>query len=133
MVSGAALVLLLVGACARDDVTPPETSPSAPGVTETVTATELADDATTSAPSPTTTTAITKVFNAAVMENDVQRLLTESYEVRDVRSVDCPADQEVEPGNTFDCDALIGGEPHTVTITVTDAEGRYEVGQPEPA
>ena len=48
-----------------------------------------------------------------------------------VSGVTCPEGQEVEPGNSFQCQVQLGGQAKTVTVTVKNAEGVYEVGHPK--
>jgi hypothetical protein len=64
------------------------------------------------------------------MQADVRKILTETYQVRDVGEVLCPSSQTVKDGSTFTCTVQVGGEGKTVTITVTGDDGRYEVGAP---
>ena len=77
-----------------------------------------------------------KVFDEAALEGDdgVRKILVENYNVEagEIGEVDCPADQQVKQGNTFDCTVRIGEVENTVRITVADEDGQYEVGVPEP-
>ncbi|WP_007027913.1 DUF4333 domain-containing protein, partial [Saccharomonospora iraqiensis] len=76
----------------------------------------------------------TTVFDHEQMAGDVQEVLTDGYGLPNVGEVTCPADQEVAADTTFTCDATVDGAPHTVEITVTDADNaEYRVGQPQPA
>lgn len=93
---------------------------------------------------PTTSTSVTagtsggspsssapgRVFDPRTMQADVKKVLTETYQLRDVGDVLCPANQTVKDGSTFSCTVQVGGEGKTVTITVTGEDGRYEVGAP---
>ena len=45
--------------------------------------------------------------------------------------MDCPADQEVKEGSTFECKVTIRDEEQTVKITVVNNDGQYEVSTPE--
>ncbi|GAB3443563.1 DUF4333 domain-containing protein [Actinophytocola sediminis] len=74
-----------------------------------------------------------RVFDEQALEgpDGVLSILVDDYAISDVESVDCPADQEVTVGSTFDCVAVIGGEERTVTITVLDDDGAYQVGAPQ--
>jgi hypothetical protein len=49
----------------------------------------------------------------------------------DVSKVDCPADEEVKSGNSFECTVTIGDEQKKVKIKVTNNDGQYEVSTPE--
>jgi hypothetical protein len=71
----------------------------------------------------------TRVFDAAALQEGVQRVLTQDYEL-DVSSVTCGEGVRVEVGATFECQATIDGEQVTVPITVTSEDGGYEVGRP---
>lgn len=64
------------------------------------------------------------------MQADVRKILTETYQVREVGDVLCPSNQKVEDRSTFTCTVQVAGEGKTVTITVTGEDGRYEVGAP---
>lgn len=70
------------------------------------------------------------VFDARGVADGVRQVLRDVYRVDGVRSVSCPAGKPADPGTRFDCQAIIGGESKTVTVTVTDSTGRYEVGHP---
>lgn len=76
-----------------------------------------------------------KVFDEAALEGDdgVKKILVENYNVdaEEIGAIDCPAEQEVKQGNTFECTVTIGDEENTVKITVKDDDGQYEVGTPE--
>lgn len=71
------------------------------------------------------------VFDQERMESDIQRVLQDSYGLS-VESVSCPADQKVEEGHTFTCDATVDGQQQSVKITVVSDEGRYTVDRPTP-
>ncbi|MGH3879068.1 MAG: DUF4333 domain-containing protein [Actinophytocola sp.] len=75
-----------------------------------------------------------KVFDEGALEGDngVRKILVENYNepAEDIEGVDCPADQEVKQGNTFDCKVTIRGEERTVKITVVNEDGQYEVSTP---
>ena len=76
-----------------------------------------------------------KVFDEAALEGDngVQKILVENYNepAEDISKVDCPADEEVKQGNTFECKVTIRDEQQTVKITVVNDDGQYEVSTPE--
>ncbi|MGZ4517692.1 MAG: DUF4333 domain-containing protein [Mycobacteriaceae bacterium] len=74
--------------------------------------------------------AISKVLNAAAVEDGVQKILTDTYKISDVTQVSCPANQKVKNGGTFTCKATIGGKDTDVRITITDDNGTYQVGRP---
>ncbi|TLW94446.1 DUF4333 domain-containing protein [Saccharomonospora piscinae] len=69
------------------------------------------------------------VFDQNSMQSDVQGLLEDSFGLT-VESVSCPADQAVEEGNSFSCEATVNGEQQSVQITVTSDEGHYTVEPP---
>ncbi|MDR7303468.1 DUF4333 domain-containing protein [Haloactinomyces albus] len=68
------------------------------------------------------------VFSADAMQKGVQRILEDVYGVSGIDSVTCPSGEPVEASHTFECRVTVDGRNRTVTITVTDAEGTYEVG-----
>jgi len=72
------------------------------------------------------------VFDPVHVEDGVRRVLIESYLIHDLGEVSCPSGEDVLPGRIFECTVDIAGEKKKVTITVRDAEGGYEVSQPEP-
>jgi hypothetical protein len=70
------------------------------------------------------------VFRADAVEYGVVRVLVDEYKISDVGRATCPESQDVEPGKTFICTAVVGGVDKSVKITVKTADGEYEVGQP---
>ncbi|WP_037319774.1 DUF4333 domain-containing protein [Amycolatopsis orientalis] len=72
----------------------------------------------------------TQVFNNTQMQTDVQKLLTETYQIPNVSAVSCPAGKEVKDGVKFTCTATIDGKPQEVPITVKGDTGNYEVSPP---
>jgi len=76
-----------------------------------------------------------KVFDQTKVEAGVTQILTTAppngYGQTNVTNVTCPADQAVKAGTTFDCSVQIDGQPKTVTVTVKDDSGTYEVGVPK--
>jgi uncharacterized protein DUF4333 len=77
----------------------------------------------------------TKVFDQSALQgpDGVQKVLTQDYKVEDIKSVSCPADQEVKQGNKFECKVTVGDKEMTVQITVTNDDGEYQVALPEEA
>lgn len=71
------------------------------------------------------------VFDAAGVEKGIERTLTDSYHLDGVTGVSCPEDQPVEPGHRFDCRVTLESGEKTVTVTVKDSLGIYEVGYPK--
>lgn len=77
-----------------------------------------------------------KVFDESALEgeNGVQKILVDDYKMENIEKVDCPADQEVKQGATFTCTVTQGGEEGgelSVSITVTNDDGEYQVALPE--
>jgi hypothetical protein len=72
----------------------------------------------------------TQVFNNTQMQTDVQKLLTETYQIQNVTAVSCPSGKEVKDGEKFSCTATIDGKPQDVPITVKGDTGNYEVSPP---
>lgn len=77
---------------------------------------------------------VTAVFDQNAVQDGVRTVLTaqppNGYGQSSVGTVSCPAKQPVKAGTTFDCTAVVNGDRKTVTITVKDSDGNYEVGQP---
>jgi hypothetical protein len=70
-----------------------------------------------------------KVLDQAAVQQGVVKILKERYN-EDATDVQCPADQEVKVGTTFDCTLKVGGDSRKVTITVkSEDKAEYEVGQ----
>ncbi len=72
---------------------------------------------------------VTRVFDPAALQQGVQGVLTNDYGLA-VDSVTCGQDIQVDEGARFECDATVDGQPTKVPITVTSADGAYEVGRP---
>lgn len=78
-----------------------------------------------------------KVFDGGKVAQGVTSILTSptpggyGYSAADVTGVSCPSDQAVKAGTTFTCSLTYKGKPSTVTITVKDDNGTYEVGLPQ--
>lgn len=73
---------------------------------------------------------VRSVFDAGSVQQGVQQTLRDSYHLGTVESVRCPAGQVVEPGRRFDCSVQLGGARKSVSVTVRDSSGIYEVGYP---
>ena len=71
-----------------------------------------------------------KVLDTASTQAGVAKVLTESYGAGQVGDVQCPSDQKVEVGHRFTCAVTVDGQFREVTVTVTAADGTYEVGRP---
>ena len=77
-----------------------------------------------------------RVFDEVALEgpDGIEAILVNDYKIENIESIDCPADQEVEKGNKFECTVTVGGDDPrelTVPITVTRDDGEYQVGLPE--
>jgi hypothetical protein len=67
------------------------------------------------------------VVDSAAMEEDLTAYLERSLH-KDVKSVDCPSDQSVDKGLTFQCDVkLDGGGESPLTVEITSEEADYRV------
>jgi hypothetical protein len=73
---------------------------------------------------------VTRVFDAAALQQGVTTVLADDYGVEGLTDVQCPANVEAVAGATFTCSAAIDGDAVTVPIRVTDDDGGYEVGRP---
>ncbi len=91
--------------------------------------------ATTTAPRPSPFQS-RKVFDHTKVEMGVAKILTDyppnGYGLTAVSAVSCPADQPVVIGSIFTCTLTVGGLLRAATLTVKDADGKYEVAPPEP-
>ncbi|NYI92076.1 hypothetical protein HNR02_005451 [Amycolatopsis endophytica] len=114
-----AIAALLVSGCDSEAPAPPV--PTSHPVT-----------ATSAAGTTASLTPARRVFDPAHVQDGVWRVLTESYLITAVGEVSCPGGEDVVAGRIFECTVDIAGEKKKVTITVRDADGGYEVSQPEP-
>lgn len=71
------------------------------------------------------------VFQSESVQRGVARTLRDVYQLNGVRAVSCPDGQTVVPGNQFDCRVRFDDRAKTVTISVKDDRGVYEVGHPK--
>ncbi|MEV0296298.1 DUF4333 domain-containing protein [Nocardia sp. NPDC050710] len=116
----------------RESATPapaPKTAVSAPMATVPVAAPTTPPVIRTTVPRTTAAAALENLDPMAVQRGVVQ-VLGESYGLEDVREVKCPGEQPVVVGTAFDCSAKVDGVKKTVTVTVTDRDGTYEVSRP---
>jgi hypothetical protein len=72
---------------------------------------------------------VTKVFDATAVQQGVQKILSDNYQVT-ASAVTCPANVKVASGASFECQATVDGAQKTVPITVTSSSGDYQVGRP---
>ena len=63
-------------------------------------------------------------------ESGVELIVVGTYNAETVSGVTCPDDMTVERGATFECSLEVDGAFRTVTLTMTDDEGTYEVSRP---
>lgn len=70
------------------------------------------------------------VLDQAAVQDGVRNVLRTDYRVANVSSVVCPADQEVVPGHSFRCVALINNARADVTVVIQDRNGSYLVSHP---
>ncbi|MCY7343194.1 MAG: DUF4333 domain-containing protein [Pseudonocardia sp.] len=73
---------------------------------------------------------VTRVFDAAAVQDGVRRVLTDDYRIDGVASVTCGDAIQVTSGKSFDCQATIDGEQVPVPVRITTDSGNYEVGRP---
>jgi hypothetical protein len=72
---------------------------------------------------------VTKVFDATAVQQGVQKILSDNYQVT-ASAVTCPANVKVASGASFECQATVDGAQKKVPITVTSNSGDYQVGRP---
>ncbi|MEV0246958.1 DUF4333 domain-containing protein [Nocardia sp. NPDC050712] len=70
-------------------------------------------------------------LDPVAVQRGVTQVLSESYGLTAVRDVKCPAELPVVVGSSYECSARIDGVKKAVTVTVTDADGTYEVSRPQ--
>jgi hypothetical protein len=103
-------------------------SPVVPATTQTVTFTPSpATRPGEPTASATSTAPRAKIFDQAAVQDSIKRILTTDYKVEGVKTVTCPAKQEVKEAGTFDCAVALADVVKKVTVTVTSDEGDYEV------
>jgi hypothetical protein len=67
------------------------------------------------------------VVDATAMNEDLTAYLEKSLH-ENVKSVDCPSDQPVDPGLVIKCDVTLQGGAHKVlTVEITTKEADYRV------
>lgn len=84
----------------------------------------------TEAPTSTALVPQTDTLDPVAVQSGVQSILTESYGFEDVSEATCPAGQEIVVGSRFTCSVTVGGDPMSVSVTITSADGVYEVSRP---
>ncbi|MEU6640976.1 DUF4333 domain-containing protein [Saccharomonospora sp. NPDC046836] len=71
------------------------------------------------------------VLEQRSLQTGVATVLRDSYGEHDVTNVQCPADQQVQTGHTFECTVEIGGQRRAVSIRVLNDKPEFEVGAPK--
>lgn len=72
-----------------------------------------------------------KKFDNAKVNEGVTTVLKQNYNESDTTDVSCKTDGvKVKKDSSFNCTATVGGKQKTVTVTVKDDDGKYEVGAP---
>jgi hypothetical protein len=79
------------------------------------------DDGST-APTPSATS---ETLDTAGLERELKTQI-ESQTGGTIRSVECPADVELEEGGTFECTAEESNADHTIVVTQVDDQGNLE-------
>ena len=69
-----------------------------------------------------------QVLNEDLLEgaNGVKEFLAQEYNLNDVSGVDCPGELALQ----FDCTVTVAGVEKTVTVTVLNENGEFEVSEP---
>lgn len=75
---------------------------------------------------------VTPVLDQASVQGGVRMILRDDYRLPNVAAVSCPADQQVVPGRSFTCVAVVDGRRSDVPVVIQDAVGRYQVSRPAP-
>ncbi|WP_196073436.1 DUF4333 domain-containing protein [Nakamurella alba] len=75
-----------------------------------------------------------RIFDQVALESGVMKILTDQapggYGLVGIEKVSCPTNQPVAAGTSFVCSVLQDGLLKSVTVTVKDDDGLYEVGIP---
>ncbi|PXY32217.1 DUF4333 domain-containing protein [Prauserella muralis] len=71
------------------------------------------------------------VLEQESLQNGVATVLRDSYGEHDVSNVQCPENQAIETGHTFECTVEISGRRKAVSIRVLNDKPEYEVGAPQ--
>jgi hypothetical protein len=72
-----------------------------------------------------------EVLDQHSVQDGVQKVLREDFGEGDVKDANCPKDQPVRTGTTFDCIVTVAGQPKKVTVRVLNDQAQYEVGAPK--
>ena len=70
------------------------------------------------------------LFEREALESGVSDILSDDFELTDVKSVSCPAEAVAERGEKFECTFTSGGEDLSVPVEVLNDDGQYRVGGP---
>jgi hypothetical protein len=70
------------------------------------------------------------VLDQNSVQNGVQQVLRGDFGEGDVRNVSCPKNEPVKTGTTFECSAVVAGQPKKVTVRVLNEQPQFEVGAP---
>lgn len=73
--------------------------------------------------------AFSKVLDETAVQDGVVRVLGEMGVT--AANPQCPADQPVEAGHTFECTVTVDGQERKVPVTVLDEDANYQVGLPK--
>jgi len=84
----------------------------------------------TEVPAVTTLVPQADTLDQVAVESGVQSILTDSYGFEGVSDATCPAGQAIVVGSQFTCSVTVGGDPMSVSVTVTSTDGVYEVSRP---
>ncbi len=69
-------------------------------------------------------------LDQTAVQDGVLKILREDFGEGDVRDAQCPEDQPVRTGTTFECTVTVAGQPKKVTVRVLNDQAQYEVGMP---
>lgn len=71
------------------------------------------------------------VLDQNAVAGGVQKILREDFGEGDAQNVNCPKNQPVQTGTTFECTATVAGQLKKVTVRVLNNQAQYEVGAPK--
>ncbi|OZM74915.1 hypothetical protein CFN78_01490 [Amycolatopsis antarctica] len=71
------------------------------------------------------------VLDQNSLQDGVTSVLRDNYGEQDVKNAQCPDDQPVANGTTFECTVDVAGQPKNVAIRVLNDKPEFEVGAPK--
>lgn len=70
------------------------------------------------------------VLDQQALQEGVATVLRDNYGEYGINNVQCPSNQEIATGHTFECSIEIGSRKAAVPIRILNGKPEYEVGAP---